>query len=108
MNRRGFLGGILAACAAPAIVKAELLMPVRKIVVPNETISGLVLLQRAEEKMRPLLTHAVCDPYWCFVPVSLYEEIVEARGPRPPKLYTGEIGVVDCGIRFVKSDLLPA
>lgn len=34
MNRRGFLSGILAACAAPAIVKAELIMPVRTIVTP--------------------------------------------------------------------------
>jgi hypothetical protein len=33
MNRRGFLGSILALGAAPAIVKAEILMPVRKIVV---------------------------------------------------------------------------
>lgn len=34
MNRRGFLQGILAAGMAPAIVKAEILMPVRKIIVP--------------------------------------------------------------------------
>jgi hypothetical protein len=34
MNRRGFLHGILAAGMAPAIVKAEILMPVRKIIVP--------------------------------------------------------------------------
>lgn len=35
MNRRGFLGAMLAACAAPAFVKAEILMPVRKIIVPE-------------------------------------------------------------------------
>lgn len=106
MNRRGFLGGILAACAAPAIVKAELLMPVRKIVVPaNETISGLIMPQRADEKMR---RHAAWDPYLCFVPVSVYEEIAKAKGSRPSKLYSGELGVVNCGIHFVKSDLLPA
>lgn len=29
MNRRGFLGAMLAACAGPAIVRAESLMPVR-------------------------------------------------------------------------------
>lgn len=29
MNRRGFLGSILALAAAPAIVRAETLMPVR-------------------------------------------------------------------------------
>lgn len=34
MNRRGFLGSILAACAAPAIVRADSLMRV----VPTETV----------------------------------------------------------------------
>lgn len=33
MNRRGFLGSILAACAAPAIVRADSLMRI----VPRET-----------------------------------------------------------------------
>lgn len=33
-TRRGFLGSILAACAAPAIVKAEILMPVRQLILP--------------------------------------------------------------------------
>ena len=32
MNRRGFLSSILAAGIAPAFVKAEILMPVRKVV----------------------------------------------------------------------------
>lgn len=34
-TRRTFLGSILAASMAPAIVKAEILMPVRKIIVPD-------------------------------------------------------------------------
>jgi hypothetical protein len=38
MNRRGFLAGILAACAAPAIAKAGVLMPVRKIWTPPTEI----------------------------------------------------------------------
>lgn len=33
MNRRGLLGGILASLAAPAIVKAEIIMPVRRPVI---------------------------------------------------------------------------
>jgi len=32
MNRRGFLSGMLAACAAPAIVRADWLMPVKSII----------------------------------------------------------------------------
>jgi hypothetical protein len=41
MDRRGFLGSILAACAAPAIVRASSLMQGRGIVVASlaETIS---------------------------------------------------------------------
>ena len=42
MNRRGFLSGIIAACAAPAIVRADSLMRV----VPNQTIAILPDLQR--------------------------------------------------------------
>lgn len=34
-SRRGFLLGLGAALAAPAIVRAEVLMPVRKLVVPR-------------------------------------------------------------------------
>jgi hypothetical protein len=37
MNRRGFLGAMLAACAAPAIVRAGVLMPVKQaIVLPGD------------------------------------------------------------------------
>lgn len=39
MNRRGFLGGMLAACAAPAIVRAGSLMAGRGLIVP---MNGLV------------------------------------------------------------------
>lgn len=35
MNRRGFLGAILAAAAAPAIVRSGILMPVHEIIVPD-------------------------------------------------------------------------
>ena len=35
MKRRSLLAAMLGACAAPAYVKAGILMPVRKIVVPD-------------------------------------------------------------------------
>lgn len=38
MQRRSFLAGILGACAAPAYVKAGVLMPVRSIIVPDQRI----------------------------------------------------------------------
>lgn len=43
-SRRGFLGSILAACAAPAIIKAEILMPVRTIVAPDPIWVGVDLV----------------------------------------------------------------
>lgn len=36
MNRRGFIGAILAASAAPAIVRAESLMRVSGLIIPAE------------------------------------------------------------------------
>jgi hypothetical protein len=40
MNRRGFLGGILAAGMAPMVVSAGVLMPVRSIIVPLPIMWG--------------------------------------------------------------------
>lgn len=37
MNRRGFLGTMLAAAMAPAIVRAQSLMPVRQIAAPSSS-----------------------------------------------------------------------
>jgi hypothetical protein len=39
MERRSFLKGIIGLIAAPAIVKSEILMPVKEIIVPD----GIVL-----------------------------------------------------------------
>lgn len=35
MNRRGFLTGIIAACAAPAIVRSGLIMPIKPALLTN-------------------------------------------------------------------------
>jgi hypothetical protein len=51
VNRRGFLGGlagILAAGVAPAAVGSQILMPVRRIAVPE---SGLVAFTRWQDQM---------------------------------------------------------
>ena len=48
MNRRGFLGAMLAACAAPAIVRADSLMRIIPMDVPViEVPSGMVMMQEA-------------------------------------------------------------
>lgn len=51
IGRRGFLAGIIAACAAPAIVRAGLIMPIKPALVvatemPSETVH--VILQSLE------------------------------------------------------------
>lgn len=38
MNRRGFLGAMLAACAAPAIVRAGSLMRINPAIVPDDRV----------------------------------------------------------------------
>lgn len=43
ITRRGLLQGIFAAGMAPAICKAEILMPVRKIIVPSKMTETLIL-----------------------------------------------------------------
>lgn len=59
MNRRGFLGGIIAAASAPAIVKADSLM---KIIVPKPIYhtggivlgSGRLWFDPVRERMEPI------------------------------------------------------
>lgn len=44
MNRRGFLGTMLAAAVAPAIVRAQSLMPVRNIALPAAPSSSAAVM----------------------------------------------------------------
>lgn len=53
-TRRGFLHGILAAGMAPAIVKAEILMPVRKIIAPQDWWKAITI----ETQILPPVTMA--------------------------------------------------
>lgn len=43
MNRRGFLTGMAAAIAAPAVVRSGVLMPLRGIVMPTNHLVGMPL-----------------------------------------------------------------
>jgi hypothetical protein len=47
MNRRGFLAGIGAALAAPAIVKAGVLMPVKPTLIMPMTAAEILALREA-------------------------------------------------------------
>lgn len=58
-TRRSFLGSILAAGMAPAIVKAEILMPVRKIIVPEWGIGIADELQPYQREINRLLVDMI-------------------------------------------------
>jgi hypothetical protein len=51
MNRRGFLGSILAAAAAPAIVRAGVLMPVRQSIVVPPGFDSIAELLRVQNEI---------------------------------------------------------
>lgn len=52
MKRRGFLGGILAACAAPAVItRAGVLMPVRNMLLPPQEV--IMLTSRGNSLITP-------------------------------------------------------
>jgi hypothetical protein len=58
MNRRGLLGGILAAGVAPAFVGSSILMPVRQIVVPDARLTRAMIrsmLEAAERAANPFV-----------------------------------------------------
>lgn len=87
MNRRRFLGACVATLAAPAIVRAESLMPVRNrawigvdwgVSVGDQ--SGLVLLQRAANEAEL----AMLDNMYVVMHPSLYRELMNLR---PDKIW---------------------
>ncbi len=78
-TRRGFLAGILAAAAAPALVRAGSLMPVA----PRIWTPPMTLYEAADDYV-----FAQPDAYWGRM-----------------TLYTGEIGRWE-GIRFIESPAL--
>lgn len=86
IGRRGFLGGILAAAAAPAIITTPgLLMPVRKIINDPFGTRGFLPVN-----------------YYVWVHPSLAEDL-NVRGMPPQAKAPGlEIGHYD-GIRIIKS-----
>lgn len=58
IKRRGFLGAILAAGVAPAFVGSQILMPVRKIIVPDQQIAAEPLPEIIPDVAPTILTSA--------------------------------------------------
>lgn len=61
MDRRGFLGSILAACVAPAIVRADSLMRIvsRELLVLEAPVAKTVTLTAFQRTLYPMLQMAV-------------------------------------------------
>lgn len=81
MNRRGFLGAILAAGVAPAAIGSGVLMPVKRIVTPDRNFYHN-LVRWADDFMAgasPIVVNSL-----------------------PPELMHGELGVIE-GMRFITS-----
>lgn len=93
MDRRGFLRGILAAAAAPAIVRAESLM---RIYVPPEPAI-----------VAPAWEAWAGDSYVAFVHPDMYAELM-ALGARTGEaaLYRGEL--YSYGVKIIPSELAAA
>lgn len=107
MNRRGFLAGLLAACAAPAIVQAANIMRVAPIVVPRTSIfrgemgewSGVRFtdsrpLKLADiDRMRAVIDRLEFKPQ----PLMVNDEphYVWYMGPNYAQKISGEIGSVE-------------
>lgn len=86
MNRRGFLGALLAAAAAPAIVRADALMrirPVDEMIFIRPSSNALDLTYR--EEVRAALAKWWAEEIDCaFARSALFDAL--ARGPDSPTI----------------------
>lgn len=98
MKRRGFLGAILAGCAAPAIVRADALM---RVVPLGTDVLTLDTIRRGAATLdaHMLVGKLVPADDWA---LALRDTYVEGAGA----VRVGEIGRIE-GFRFVTSPLLP-
>jgi hypothetical protein len=96
ITRRSLLGACLAGFAAPAIVRAEILMPARKIIVPEPFAA---LFEYGESSGYTVMVHPAEGLWWKeqidFIPVQQYASMKPLRG---------ELGCINGGnIRFIES-----
>lgn len=45
MNRRDFLGGLISALAAPAIIRIDFIMPVKQVILVPRNINSLLTIE---------------------------------------------------------------
>lgn len=104
-TRRGFLGAILAAGMAPAIVKAEILMPCRRIIVPPP---GLLLQSIRNLTLTPPLAPQIGAEYVVFVhpswELSIREELSRHGKTPAPLPYTNGKEFELYGARLIVSE----
>lgn len=76
MNRRGFLGAILAAGAAPWVAKAGVLMPVRTLIAPTTTVFAPLTATAVNASQRRMVEMLFPDDeYWNRMVVSMAERM---------------------------------
>lgn len=109
LSRRGFLGGILAAAAAPMIVRAGILMPIKPALVaawpPSMNAAGMAILNaRANAIMRQLvdeLAGQLARDFYCYGTA-----IVRSDGTRvdPRKVFVDPSLAEKPGTRVFRND----
>lgn len=57
MNRRGFIGGLISAVAAPLVVRSGVLMPLRGLVMPVTLPAYLTLDMYSEFILGPMISY---------------------------------------------------
>lgn len=64
MKRRSFISGILAAASAPMIVRSGVLMPVKQIISPGDTVYGFDYLTEIINGLQCAFTDPWLDYMW--------------------------------------------
>lgn len=95
MNRRDFLGAILAAASAPAIVRADSLMRV----IPRDT--GVLTLAQVREIADLMRERCIPGPYVAFVHPDAGREIMEGADGQRLTMRRGEIVHLDSQFRII-------
>jgi len=84
MNRRGFLGSILAAGYAPAAISSGVLMPLGKVWVPNQRMTATEVYERQQEWLE-----SVRDQIWAEMQRAINPPMVQTPFGYVPMQFKG-------------------